>query len=74
MKRYHFLILSVLFLSALCFSGCAHMNRHPENTYEVPAPKLEKEKPSRPVMQTLLTGHSPEAQKISENLDRGFQK
>ena len=72
MKRYLLITFSVLFITALCFSGCARQRPYnrPHHEYDMPSPKLERETG----MRALRTGQSPEAQKISDNVDSYFPK
>ena len=80
MRRFFvFLLLGVFGFSAACLPGCTAMNRgkEPQPTYEIPnsmdSPTGEvKPERWRQMKETLRGGNSPEAQKISDELDGKF--
>lgn len=80
MKHFSsFLLLAMVVFVAACLPGCAAMRQEktPQPTYEIPntveSPVGEVKHPRwRRMRETFREGNSPDAQKISNDLDAKF--
>lgn len=80
MKHFSaFLLLAMVVFVAAGLSGCARMQQHsnPQPTYEIPnaadSPTGKvRQTHWRKMQETLKHGNSPDAQKISNDLDAKF--